>query len=92
MDYLVDTKGERIIGRGKRARSCETLRTVSVCNTDKRNSYPDLPTPPHLFDSDHDMNAGGSQTAVTEFTRVIMEDAHAKKREWGSIRDFHVQL
>ena len=80
MDYLAETKDGRIIGRGKRARSCETIRTVSVCNTDKWNSYPDFPTPSHLFDSDHDMNAEESPTVVTEFTRVIMEDAHAKRR------------
>ena len=75
-----EAHGEMGTGGRKRARSRETLRALSICNTDKWNSYSDLPTPKQLFDSDQDMTPGESPTVFTELTQVFRGKTNADRR------------
>ena len=83
-----EARSEKETGGRKRARSCETLRAISVCNTDKWNRYPDLPTPKQHLDSDLDMPRGNHrQRAQSLPGYVVRKRMHPADR--NHIRVFH---
>ena len=87
-EYREETRDERATSGRKRARPCDIRQSVSICNTEKCNSYPDLPTPSRLCDSDHEMMMiCGSPSTVTEFTHRVLEGKNP-----GNIADVYTSF